>query len=81
MSIRYKYQTVLCLTIMLLSLFYLNNQDTKIKQENLVKQSKPKKFVQEWKPIDFYLIYQMWTDKDLIELRKQIERDDAKVNR
>jgi len=81
MSIRYKYQTVLCLTIMLLSLFYLNNQDTKIKQENLVKQSKPKNFVNEWKPIDFYLIYQMWTDKDLIELRKQIERDDAKVNR
>jgi len=80
MNIKYKYQTFLSIVV-ILCMFYLSNQDTKIKQENLVKQSKPKKFVQEWKPIDFYLIYQMWTDKDLIELRKQIERDDAKVNR
>jgi hypothetical protein len=59
-------------------MFYLSNQDAKIKQKDLVKQSKPKNLVSEWKPRDFYLIYQMWTDKDLIELRKQIERD-AKV--
>ena len=66
--------------VMLLCLLCLNHQDIKIKKEDLVKQSKSKKFVNEWKPIDFYLIYQMWTDKDLIELRKQIERD-AKVYR
>ena len=78
MNMKYTYQTVLPVVVMLLCMFYLSNQDTKIKQKDLVKQSKPKSFVDEWKPIDFYLIYQMWTDKDLIELRKQIERD-AKV--
>ena len=25
----------------------------------------------QWKPRDFYYIYQMWTDKDLQELREQ----------
>ena len=80
MNMKYTYQTILPVVVMLLCMFYLSNQDTKIKQKNLVKQSKPKNFVNdEWKPIDFYLIYQMWTDKDLIELRKQIERD-AKVS-
>ena len=52
--------------VMLLCLLCLNNQDIKIKKEDLVKQ---------WKPRDFYLIYQMWTDKDLIKLKKQIEKD------
>jgi len=80
MNMKYTYQTVLPVVVMLLCLFYLSNQDTEIKQADLVKKSKPKNFVNEWKPIDFYLIYQMWTDKDLIELRKQIERD-AKVYR
>ena len=75
MNIKYKYQAILSIVVMLLCMFYLSNQDTKIKQEDLVKQSKSKKFVSQWKPRDFYLIYQMWTDKDLIELRKQIERD------
>ena len=76
MNMKYTYQTILPVVVMLLCMFYLSNQDTKIKQKNLVKQSKPKNFVNDkWKPIDFYLIYQMWTDKDLIELRKQIERD------
>ena len=75
MNIKYKYQTILSVVVMLLCMFYLSNQDTKIKQKDLVKQSKPKSFVDEWKPIDFYLIYQMWTDKDLIELMKQIEKD------
>ena len=76
MNIKYKYQAILSIVVMLLCMFYLSNQDTKTKQEDLVKKSKPKKFVNdEWKPIDFYLIYQMWTDKDLIELRKQMERD------
>ena len=76
MNMKYTYQTILPVVVMLLCMFYLSNQDTNIKQKNLVKQSKPKNFVNdEWKPIDFYLIYQMWTDKDLIELRKQIERD------
>ena len=78
MNIKYKYQTILSVVVMLLCMFYLSNQDAKIKQKDLVKQSKPKNLVSEWKPRDFYLIYQMWTDKDLIELRKQIERD-AKV--
>ena len=72
MNMKYTYQTVLPVAVMLLCMFYLSNQD----QAELVKESKPKNFVNEkWKPIDFYLIYQMWTDKDLIELRKQIERD------
>ena len=75
MNIKYKYQTILSVVVMLLCMFYLSNQDAKIKQKDLVKQSKPKNLVSEWKPRDFYLIYQMWTDKDLIELRKQIERD------
>ena len=76
----WKTQTLLSVILMLLCLSYLSNQDTKTKQEDLVKKSKPKKFVNdEWKPIDFYLIYQMWTDKDLIELRKQIE-EDSKVH-
>ena len=61
-----RYQAILSVVVILLCVFYLNNQDTKIKQEDLVKQ---------WKPRDFYLVYKMWTDKDLIELRKQIERD------
>lgn len=72
MNMKYTYQTVLPVVVMLLCMFYLSNQD----QAELVKESKPKNFVNDkWKPIDFYLIYQMWTDKDLIELRKQIERD------
>lgn len=54
------------IVVMLLCLLCLNNQDIKIKKEDLVKQ---------WKPRDFYLIYQMWTDKDLIKLKKQIEKD------
>ena len=66
----WKTQTLLSVILMLLCLSYLSNQDTKIKEEDLVKQ---------WKPRDFYLIYQMWTDKDLIELRKQIE-EDSKVH-
>tara|TARA_Y100000385_G_scaffold215915_1_gene224787 strand:+ start:474 stop:683 length:210 start_codon:yes stop_codon:yes gene_type:complete len=61
-----KYQTILSVVVILLCMFYLSNQDTKIKQEDLVKQ---------WKPRDFYLVYKMWTDKDLIELKKQIEKD------
>ena len=71
MNIKYKYQTILSVVVMLSCLFYLSNQDTKIKQEDLVKQ---------WKPRDFYYIYKMWTDKDLIELKKQIEKD-SKVYR
>lgn len=29
----------------------------------------------QWKPRDFYYIYQMWTDKELIELKEQIEQE------
>lgn len=31
--------------------------------------------VRQWKPRDFYHIYQMWTDKELIELKEQIEQE------
>ena len=36
--------------------------------------------VKQWKPRDFYYIYQMWTDKDLIELRKEIEYNEMVRN-
>lgn len=28
--------------------------------------------VKQWKPRDFYYIYQMWTNRDLAELRREI---------
>tara|TARA_R110000868_G_scaffold315517_3_gene576398 strand:+ start:911 stop:1147 length:237 start_codon:yes stop_codon:yes gene_type:complete len=34
-----------------------------------------------WKPRDFYYIYQMWTDKDLIELKEKIEHDEMVRNK
>ena len=37
--------------------------------------------VKQWKPRDFYLIYQMWTDKDLIELKEKIEHDEMVRNK
>jgi len=36
--------------------------------------------VKQWKPRDFYYIYQMWTDKDLIELKEKIEHDEMVRN-
>ena len=36
--------------------------------------------VKAWKPRDFYLVYQMWTDKDLIELKEKIEHDEMVRN-
>ena len=82
MLMRYcRIQNILFVVVILSSLFCLSNKDTSTKQQNLVKQSKPEHYVNEWKPIDFYLIYKMWTDKDLIELRQQIARDEAKFNR
>ena len=37
--------------------------------------------VKQWKPRDFYYVYQMWTDKDLIELKKKIEHDEMVRNK
>lgn len=37
--------------------------------------------VKAWKPRDLYLIYQMWTDKDLIELKEKIEHDEMVRNK
>ena len=37
--------------------------------------------VKQWKPRDFYYIYQMWTDKDLIELKEKIEHDEMVRNK
>ena len=37
--------------------------------------------VNAWKPRDLYYIYQMWTDKDLIELRKEIEHNEMVRNK
>jgi len=39
-----------------------------------------KEKINAWKPRDFYYIYQMWTDKDLIELRKEIEYNEMVRN-
>ena len=36
--------------------------------------------VNAWKPRDFYYIYQMWTNKNLIELRKEIEYNEMVRN-
>ena len=40
-----------------------------------------KEKVKAWKPRDFYYIYQMWTDKDLIELKEKIEHDEMVRNK
>ena len=37
--------------------------------------------VKQWRPRDFYYIYQMWTDKDLIELKEKIEKDEMVRNK
>ena len=37
--------------------------------------------VKQWKPRDFYYIYQMWTNKDLIELKEKIEHDEMVRNK
>ena len=37
--------------------------------------------VKQWKLRDFYYIYQMWTDKDLIELKEKIEHDEMVRNK
>ena len=36
--------------------------------------------VKQWRPRDFYYIYQMWTDRDLIELKEKIEHDEMVRN-
>jgi len=36
--------------------------------------------VNQWKPRDFYYVYQMWADKDLIELKEKIEHDEMVRN-
>ena len=37
--------------------------------------------VKQWRPRDFYYIYQMWTDRDLIELKEKIEHDEMVRNK
>lgn len=37
--------------------------------------------IKQWKPRDFYYIYQMWTDKDFIELKEKIEHDEMVRNK
>ena len=50
------------LSLLLLSI--LNNQDPKPTAQELINQ---------WKPRDFYLVYQYYFDEDLIKLRQEIK--------
>ena len=50
------------LSVLFLSV--LNNQDRKPTTEELINQ---------WKPRDFYLVYQYYFDEDLIKLRQEIK--------
>jgi len=53
---------IIILSVLLLSI--LNNQDRKPTTQELINQ---------WKPRDFYLVYQYYFDEDLIKLRQEIK--------
>jgi len=53
---------IIILSLLLLSI--LNNQDRKPTAQELINQ---------WKPRDFYLVYQYYFDEDLIKLRQEIK--------
>lgn len=55
---------LLVLTLSVLFLSVLNNQDRKPTTKELINQ---------WKPRDFYLVYQYYFDEDLIKLRQEIQ--------
>ena len=47
-------------------------------QSSISYEHKKEKFVREWSPQDLDMIYDMYFDEDLIQLRKQIELDTIK---
>lgn len=47
-------------------------------QSNISYEHKKEKFVREWSPKDLDMMYDMYFDEDLIQLRKQIELDTIK---
>ena len=52
--------------IPVLLLSVLNQQDRKPTTEELINQ---------WKPRDFYLVYQYYFDEDILKLRKELDND------